>query len=281
MPSTSPAAGLERNLRRIPLGLGVLVFSALVSIGVIVWGVNGSTAATRTRVEVAEAQFATVTPRHAERDNPSVRHSVEGNDRFIVGTRRGRARERRRCHDSDCERKRRVHRWPAFGGGARGSILPSSATPTTTLQIAATTSPPVAPTTPPPAIGTTTTTPSGTSTSAPTTTVPTVPTTTLPPATTTTQPPITTPTTVPSAATPSTTESSKTRVITGIAGVGTVLKPGDTAFSIDGRPTVVVPGAVPAWRAVDSDTERWSRRHPTRDLSGECRIRRGRRSRRR
>lgn len=44
------------------------------------------------------------------------------------------------------------------------------------------------------------------------------------------------------------------RVVTGVASNGAVLKGGDTAFAIDGRPTVVVPGAVPAWRAIDGTT---------------------------
>jgi peptidoglycan hydrolase-like protein with peptidoglycan-binding domain len=43
-------------------------------------------------------------------------------------------------------------------------------------------------------------------------------------------------------------------VVTKLAAIGTVLKPGDTAFSIDGRPTVIMSGAVPAWRTIDIDS---------------------------
>lgn len=45
-----------------------------------------------------------------------------------------------------------------------------------------------------------------------------------------------------------------TRIVTGLAAVGTVVKSGDVLFTVDGRATVLMAGSVPAWRAIGAET---------------------------
>lgn len=81
----------------------------------------------------------------------------------------------------------------------------------------------------------------------------TAPTTTTP-ATATTAVGATTPTTAAASAAPTAAMRSSTRIVTYLPAVGATLKSGDVVFGVDGRPTVLLKGSVPAWRTINADT---------------------------
>lgn len=47
---------------------------------------------------------------------------------------------------------------------------------------------------------------------------------------------------------------SSTRIVTYLPAVGSTLTSGDVAFGVDGRPTVLLTGTVPAWRSINATT---------------------------
>lgn len=40
--------------------------------------------------------------------------------------------------------------------------------------------------------------------------------------------------------------------MTGVPGVGDVIEPGDVLYTVDGKPTILLPGSAPAWRTLES-----------------------------
>ncbi len=234
---------------RFPVGIAILAVLALGSIGVIVWGVGGSKPAAVDALERPDTQYGAV-KRGALTEQTSVTGTLSRGEivTLSVPASPGRGGAATSTTTSSA----------ATSGATRTSSAPrTTAVPTTTSTTTTTTTPTTTTTDP----GTTTTTSVSTTTVAPTTTAPHhAPTTTAAPATPTT----TTTTAAPKStiittaggggSTPAAATSATSRIVTSLAPVGVVLKAGDQVFAIDGRPTILMIGAVPAWRTIGVDT---------------------------
>lgn len=272
----------EGRRDRFPWRSAILMVLALGAIGVIIWGVEGSRPARLASVHPVPAQYVKVSRGNLdEHTTVTATLSVGEIVSLVVPASPGRGAG----GDAGSITGSTANSLADFAAAVRAAgTHPSShtsttATPTTTPV---TTSVPTTPTTavplmslPGPPSPTVTTTPEGgptTTVSSATTTATTTTTTTTSPsrgprvpavtpqvtspvaaprvATTTTSPSAANPVVAPSASQP----ASTTRVVTSLAPVGVVLKAGDEIFAIDGRPTILMTGSVPAWRTIDTGT---------------------------
>ena len=262
----------RRAKRSFSLGLSLLVAFALIAVGVIAWGIGGSSPAARTQVEVAEVQFAqvklgTLIETTKVQGTASRGTIISLSVPNIAGQGSQAAQASSVGTQATAPTTAPVPTTLPTISAPVPTISEPPATTTTTSAVEASTSttPTTAASGSPTSIDSTTTLP--TSTTQPVSTPPpTAPSTAAPtttasaPATTAPRATPTAPTTaiggaaVPSATSGATSSVNSSRVITSLPNIGTVLKAGDPAFAIDGRPSIMVGGAVPAWRAIDEDT---------------------------
>ena len=255
----------RRAKRSFSLGLSLLVAFALIAVGVIAWGIGGSSPAARTQVEVAEVQFAQVKLGTLIETTKVQGTASRGTIISLsVPNIAGQGSQAAQASSVGTQATAPTTA-PVPTTLPTISAPPATTTTTSAVEASTSTTPTTAASGSPTSIDSTTTLPTSTtqpvSTPPPTAPSAAAPTTTASaPATTAPRATPTAPTTaiggaaVPSATSGATSSVNSSRVITSLPNIGTVLKAGDPAFAIDGRPSIMVGGAVPAWRAIDEDT---------------------------